>query len=69
MSDDEDDVINSNGNPPAYDSNLKQAQGYSVVKYLYPQDSHEIRSLTALGGIANAFQQFLSSSAAITYTG
>jgi len=65
----DDPDMNKNVPPPKYDATLKQAEGYSVVKYLYPQDTHTIRSLTALGGIANALSQFLSSSAAITYEG
>lgn len=69
MTDHDDPIMNMNMAPPMYDPALKQAEGYKVIKYLYPQDSHAIRSLTALGGIANAFSQFLSSTAAITYTG
>lgn len=65
----DDPEMNFNMPPPAYNKDLKQAEGYQVIKYLYPQDAHQIRSLTALGGIANAFSQFLSSTAAITYTG
>lgn len=65
----DDPEMNFNMPAPAYNKDLKQAEGYKVVRYLYPQDAHQIRSLTALGGIANAFGQFLSSTAAITYTG
>lgn len=61
--------LNSEVSPPKYNSQTKQAEGFSVVRYLYTQDTHAIRSLTQLGGIANAFGQVLSSSAAITYTG
>lgn len=63
----DDPDLNKNPPPPKYNSTLKQAEGFSVVDYLYPQDTHTIRSLTALGGIANALSQFLSSSAAITH--
>lgn len=63
----DDPGINKNVPPPKYDATSKQAEGYSVVKYLYPQDTHTIRSLRALGGIANALSQLLPSSAAITY--
>jgi len=63
----DDPDLNKNAPLPKYNTTLKQAEGFSVVEYLYPQDNHTIRSLTALGGIANAFSQFLSSSAAITY--
>jgi len=63
----DDTDMNKNTPPPKYNATLKQAEGYAVIKYLYPQDTHTIRSLTALGGIANALSQFLSSSAAITY--
>lgn len=69
QSNNNDPTMNVNDAPPAYDPTLKQAEGFRVVEYLYPQDSHAIRSLTALGGIANALSQFLSSSAAITYQG
>lgn len=64
-----DQMLNDQMPPPKYDSQLKQAEGFSVVKYLYTHDVHTIRSLTQLGGIANAISQVLSSSAAITYTG
>ncbi len=63
----DDPDLNKNVPLPKYDGRLKQAEGFSVVEYLYPQDTHTMRSLTALGGIANALSQFLSSSAAITY--
>lgn len=66
---DNDMAINEKTAPPTYNKQAKQAEGFSVVRYLYPKDAHEIRSLTALGGIANAYSQFLSSTAAITYTG
>lgn len=64
-----DQMLNDEMPPPQYNSQLKQADGFSVVRYLYTQDTHEIRSLTQLGGIANAISQVLSSTAAITYTG
>lgn len=63
----DDPDMNKNDPPPKYNTTLKQAEGYTVTRYLYPQDAHTIRSLTALGGIANALSQYLSSSAAITY--
>ncbi|KAK5076575.1 hypothetical protein LTR64_005945 [Lithohypha guttulata] len=66
---DDDQSINADVAPPRYNKGLKQVEGFKVVEYLYPQDGKEMRSLTALGGIANAYAQFLSSSAAITYTG
>ena len=69
LSNDNDDMINIKAPAPKYDQAAKQAEGFSVVRYLYPNDTREIRSLTALGGIANAYSQFLSSTAAITYTG
>jgi len=62
-------TMNSAPTPPAYSSALKQAEGFQVINYLYPNDNHTIRSLTALGGIASAMSQFLSSTATITYTG
>lgn len=65
----DDQMLNDEMPPPAYNSQLKQAEGFSVVRYIYTQDDREIRSLTQLGGIANAISQVLSSTAAITYTG
>lgn len=65
----DDQMLNDEMPPPMYNNELKQAEGFSVVRYLYTQDSREIRSLTQLGGIANAISQVLSSTAAITYTG
>lgn len=64
-----DDDLNAQVKPPIYSSALKQAEGFSVVRYLYPEDTRAIRSLTSLGGLVNAFSQFLASTAAITYTG
>ena len=64
--DHDDPEMNIDAAPPVYDTKLKQATGYRVVEYLYPQDNHSIGSLTALGGIANALSQFLSSTALIT---
>lgn len=62
-------MMNSATALPKYSSSLKQAEGFEVISYLYPNDTHTIRSLTALGGIASAMSQFLSSTAAITYSG
>lgn len=64
-----DQMLNDEMPPPVYNSQLKQAEGFSVVRYIYTQDDHKIRSLTQLGGIANAISQVLASTAAITYTG
>ena len=61
--------INAAANVPPYKAANKQAEGYEIISYLYPNDAHIIPSLTALGGMANAMSQFLSSTAAITYTG
>jgi Protein of unknown function (DUF3176) len=54
---------------PPYSYTNKQAEGFTVLSYLHPTDQNIINTTTSLGGIANALGQFMSSSAAITYTG
>jgi len=64
------DGSNTNAPPvPAYSYSLKQAEGFEVLSYLETSDKNQVNTTTQLGGIANALSQFLSSSAAITYTG
>ena len=64
------DGSNTNAPPvPAYSYSSKQAGGFEVLSYLVTSDRNQVNTTTQLGGIANALSQFLSSSAAITYTG
>lgn len=57
--------------PPVspYSYSNKQAEGFTVLRYLTSSDRNVVNSTTELGGIANALSQFMASSAAITYTG
>ncbi|KAL8243554.1 hypothetical protein R6Q59_009812 [Mikania micrantha] len=64
-----DGILNGIANVPAYNNATKQAVGYTVGAYLNPSESLTMNSSTHLGGIANAINQYLSSSAAITYSG
>ncbi len=54
---------------PAYSYSLKQADGFEVLSYLTTDDRNIVNSTTRLGGVANALSQYLSSTAAITYSG
>ena len=54
---------------PEYSFENKQADGFKVLSYLDLGDQNVMNSTTQLGGIVAAFSQFLSSTAAITYTG
>lgn len=59
----------SNQNIQPYSPALKQAEGFEVVSYLYPNEQGLIDTTTSLGGIANALHIALSSNALITYQG
>ena len=55
--------------PPAYKRELRQAEGFKVGKYININDRREVGSLTSLGGLASAMEQFLGAEATITYNG
>ncbi|KAK5383175.1 hypothetical protein LTS03_002423 [Exophiala xenobiotica] len=54
---------------PTYSYSLKQADGFKILSYLTTDDRNIANTTTQLGGVANALSQFLSSTAAITYSG
>ena len=61
---------NTNAPPtPDYSFANKQADGFRVLSYLDLGDQDVMNSTTQLGGIVAALSQYLSSTAAITYTG
>ncbi len=55
--------------PPSYNYTLKQADGFEVLSYLPVDDKNLANTTTQLGGMGNALSQYLSSTAAITYSG
>ena len=54
---------------PVYSRVSRQAEGFTVGRRLNVSDTHTYGGLTALGGMANAMQQFLGSTASLTYHG
>jgi hypothetical protein len=61
---------NTNAPPtPDYSFSNKQADGFQVLSYLDLGDQNMMNSTTQLGGVMAALSQFMSSTAAITYTG
>jgi hypothetical protein len=63
------DVMISNQNTQPYSYNLKQAEGFDVLSYLYPDETGKLNGITYLGGLANALHIALTSTATISYQG
>lgn len=54
---------------PRYSADLKQAEGFQVLSYLYPNETRKLHSISYLGGVANALHLALTSTATISYQG